>query len=182
MSKIAKEIMSVEYEKSEIEFLVDQWGLVTFAQTFFPHTVFFKMDLVAYLRNIKSNYIENKFKDNHFYNTVLLYRSELEVLQFMEENYNVELSFSRKKTLSNLLERHPSEITLELFYKFYDSADWEPDSLSSLLIVNGHNTVFKYLVDNGEIPMNYTKLNMYEMISSCCLMNGNGEIFVYIFE
>ena len=72
---------------------------MTFAQAFFPNTVFFKMDLVSYLTNINSNYIENKFKDNHFYNTVILYRAELEVLDFMEANYNVQLSFSRKKTL-----------------------------------------------------------------------------------
>ena len=91
--------MSVEYDKSEIEFLVESWGLMTFLETFFPHIVFFKMDSLLYLVNIGGMHIENKFKDKYFYNTVLLLRSEFEVLQFMEENYKVELSFSRKKTL-----------------------------------------------------------------------------------
>lgn len=50
--------MNVEYDTEEIEFIVNEWSLMTFAQAFFPHVVFFKMELVQYLLSLNSTHIE----------------------------------------------------------------------------------------------------------------------------
>jgi hypothetical protein len=81
--------------------------------------MYYSLDLINYLKSLGNSAFDRLLRDPHFFNTNLLYRSSPDVLDLYRDCWDDYASLSNKKILENLIERHPSEIGLDLFSKFF---------------------------------------------------------------